>query len=96
MGTAVKWSDLRLDSLSFPPMAQENSFGFVNPSTVLRACHIIPAFASGKVHANSTSLSHCANDSGDYRRYYVNRFVPPWGQSQFIDLTHFLMQICRP
>ena len=95
-GTAAKWSDLRLDTLSFPPMAQENSFGFVDPSAVLRACHIIPAFASGKVHSNSVSQSRCANDGGDYRRYYVNRFVPPCIQSQFIDLTHFLMQICQP
>lgn len=75
-GIAAKWSKLRLDSLSFPPMAQEDSFGFVDPSDVLRACHIMPAFASGKVHSDSISLSRCANDGDDYRRYYVNRSVP--------------------
>lgn len=93
-GPAAKWSDLRFDSLSFPPMARENSFGFVDPSDVLRACHVVPAFASGKVHSDSISLSLCANDSDDYRQYYVNRFVPPCLQNRFIDLTHCLMQIC--
>ena len=73
-GTPVKWGHLRLDSISFPPMAQDSSFGFVDPSDVLRSCHIIPAFASGKVHSDSISLSRCANDGSDYRRYYVNRY----------------------
>lgn len=72
-GSPVNWRDMRLDSISFPPMAHEDSFGFVNPSDVLRGCHIIPAFVSGNVHSDSIGLSRCANDSRDYHRYYVNR-----------------------
>lgn len=68
------WASLRLDCLSFPPMAQEDSFGFVDPSLVLRACHIIPAFNSGKRYADGIGLSAMARDSNDWKCYYVNRF----------------------
>ena len=73
-GTPVKWGHLCLDSISFLPMAQDSSFGFVDPSDVLRSCHIIPVFTSGKVHSDSISLSHCANNGSDYQQYYVNRY----------------------
>ena len=64
---------LRFDTLSFPPMASENSFGFVDPAVVLRGCHIVPAFSGGKVHADGCGLSRCAMDGEDWSSYYVNR-----------------------
>jgi hypothetical protein len=39
---------------------------------VLRACHIIPAFAKGKHHVNGMGLLWCARDSSDWIEYYVN------------------------
>lgn len=71
--TKTGWESCRLDRVKFLPVSDENAFGFVNPSDVLRACHIIPAFTLGKLHADGKGLSHCAQDSSDWVMYYVNR-----------------------
>lgn len=71
---SVAWKDLRLDAVDFPPMASEGAFGFLDPSHVLRGCHIIPAFASGRARLDGVGLSHCARDAHDWSRYYVNRY----------------------
>jgi hypothetical protein len=42
------WSSSRLDSIRFPPMNGENSFGFVDPKDILCGCYIIPHFTKGK------------------------------------------------
>jgi hypothetical protein len=67
------WSDYMLDSLSFPPMADEHSFGFVDPLEILRGCHIVPRPFMGKRRADDIPISKCANDANDWRAYYVNR-----------------------
>jgi len=54
-------------------MAADDTFGFLNPSDVLRSCHIIPAFAGGKRYADSKGLSFLVHDSADWAEYYVNR-----------------------
>ena len=54
-------------------MASEGSFGFVDPADVLRGCHIIPAFSSGRAHSDGHGLSHSAVDSNDWKCYYVNQ-----------------------
>lgn len=74
-GRGLEWSDRKLDSIRFPPMATEGSFGFVDPRDVLRGCHIIPSFAGGKAHLDEVGLSHCAQDARDWARYYVGRCV---------------------
>lgn len=69
------WSTLTLDAVSFPPMNQNNSFGFVDPKDVLRGCHMLPAFAKGEQHADGVGISRCAKDAKDYKRYYVGRYA---------------------
>jgi hypothetical protein len=69
------WGNSTLDSVRFPPMHHNNSFGFVDPADVLRGCHILPAFAKGKRQANGVSVSRCAKDGKDYKLYYVGRYV---------------------
>ncbi|KAH7904506.1 hypothetical protein BJ138DRAFT_1019068 [Hygrophoropsis aurantiaca] len=69
------WDACQLDRIRFPPMATDGAFGFLDPKDVLRGCHIIPAFADGKVHADGAGLSHCIHDSEDWKGYFVNRFV---------------------
>jgi hypothetical protein len=64
-----------LDSVRFPPMHQNSSFGFVDPRDVLRGCHILPAFAKGKQQANEVGISRCAKDGKDYNLYYIGRYV---------------------
>lgn len=71
-GTAG-WRSLKLDQLEFYPVHDENAFGFVDPSEVLRACHIIPLFSFRKRHEDGHGLSMCARDSSDWTRYVVNR-----------------------
>jgi hypothetical protein len=72
---SVRWDDCKLDSVHFPPMAREGAFGFVDPSCVLRSCHMIPAFVAGKVHSDAIGLSHIAQDMNDWCHYRVNRCV---------------------
>lgn len=73
--TQISWGSHRLDRIQFPPMAEDDSFGFVDPSDVIRGCHIIPAFSGRKVHTDGKGLSFCAQDSLDWVSYYVNRCV---------------------
>lgn len=72
---AGDWARSALDQISFPPMASEDAFGFLDPADVVRGCHIIPAFAKKKCYIDGQGLSRCAMDSGDWRSYYVNRCV---------------------
>jgi len=67
------WISSKLDTLHFPPMDGEFSFGFVDPDDVLRGCHIIPTFAKGKRHSDRVGVSRCAKDGNDYHQYYVGR-----------------------
>ena len=70
---SVQWHERRLDSLCFPPMVDSDAFGFVDPRDVLRGCHLIPTFRNGRLHRDEISLSRCAKDARDWRRYNVNR-----------------------
>lgn len=72
---SLGWDNHDLDSLYFMPMADERAFGFVDPKDVLRGCHIIPTFSSGRVHLDGVGLSCCARDALDWVRYCVNRCV---------------------
>ncbi len=67
------WKSLRLDRLSFPPMAERTSLGFVDPDLVLRSCHLIPAYSFGKARDDGISISRMLRDSRDWKYYYVNR-----------------------
>lgn len=67
------WDTLRLDHIQFPPICEDDAFGFVDPSDVVRGCHMIPAFIAGKAHADGKGLSALACDSSDWVSYYVNR-----------------------
>jgi hypothetical protein len=67
------WKAHQLNQLSFPPMANEDAFGFVDPSDVLRSSHIIPRFAKGRRYSDGVGLSKCAKDSGDWKFYYAGR-----------------------
>lgn len=62
-------SPYRFDRLSFPPMASEGAFGFVDPADVLRSCHIIPAFNQGDCGVEG--MSTFAQDSEDWEAYYI-------------------------
>ena len=73
MEDCLGWEQHALDTVKFLPMADENAFGFVDPVNVLRACHVIPSFANGRLRPDSIAMSHCANNSDDWRQYCINR-----------------------
>jgi hypothetical protein len=72
-GTCGGWDNRKLDRIQFAAMSAQGTFGFLDPADVLRACHVIPAFAKGVLHIDGMGLSHCAQDSKDWVEYYVNR-----------------------
>lgn len=75
----VRWfdtnqsSNLSLDRLIFPPMASKDAFGFIDPTHVLRGCHLLPAFSEGKRHLDGIGLSRSARDGQEWKAYFVNR-----------------------
>ena len=62
-----------LDRLVFPSVSRQGAFGFLDPSDILRGCHIIPAFAKGKTFPDGRGMSKWARDSDDWKGYYVSR-----------------------
>lgn len=73
-GVSTTWAPLRLDLLSFPPATDEDAFGFLDPSLVLRSCHLIPAFALGKKDVEKAGHVLLPPRNGnDWNGYYVNR-----------------------
>jgi hypothetical protein len=70
------WKERRLDRVGFVPENDPNqdAFGFVDPSQVLRGCHLIPAFADGRTTGLlQNSVARDDVDQGDWQFYYVNR-----------------------
>ncbi|KAI9059487.1 hypothetical protein FKP32DRAFT_1657872 [Trametes sanguinea] len=72
------WEAKRLDRVGFVPESDEGAFDFVDPADVIRACHLIPAFAEGRTTSllGPSSLARTPSENHeDWERYYVNRFV---------------------
>ncbi|KAH7868122.1 uncharacterized protein C8R40DRAFT_1164102 [Lentinula edodes] len=65
----------KLPKVGFVPEDKEFAFGFLNPSQVIRACHLIPAFVHGKSNdLLATRLPTAARkvgESEDWLNYYV-------------------------
>lgn len=66
------WEAHTLERVRFLPLTNPTAFGFVDPGAVLRACHIIPAFARGRRNLNG-GISSLSGDKDDWLEYYVNR-----------------------
>jgi len=69
------WETGKLDRIHFPPITDEDAFGFLDPRDILRASHITPIFALGQVHVDGIGLSKIAKDYQDWRFYYITRYV---------------------
>ena len=62
----------RLERLRFVAHASGAAFGFVHPSHVIRACHLIPAFHHGRTFEYSPP-SMARDMAGDWKFHFVNR-----------------------
>ncbi|KAH7916940.1 hypothetical protein BV22DRAFT_968511, partial [Leucogyrophana mollusca] len=69
------WEAHGLDTVRFAPMTEDDAFGFVDPADVVRGCHLVPAFARGRLHSDGIAMSSAARDANDWKYYYVNRYV---------------------
>lgn len=67
------WQARRLDAVGYVPQS-EGAFGFIDPTNVLRAAHLIPSFEHGytKELLPKSAVWDTA-DEGDYEQHYVNR-----------------------
>ncbi|KAG6908713.1 hypothetical protein DXG01_003558, partial [Tephrocybe rancida] len=73
---SARWSEehLGLDQLKFAPIFDNpDAFGFIDPSDIIRGCHIVPRFCSSQPHSDGKGASGLANDGRDWCTYYVNR-----------------------
>lgn len=55
-----------------------DAFGFLNPSSVIRGCHLIPSFSDGQtlnLLPYHPSLGRGVDEAFDWARFYVNMYV---------------------
>ena len=64
----------RLPKIGFIPSDSGTAFGFIDPSLVLHACHLIPAFTDGRTDSllRPGSVARERNAIDDWAAYYVN------------------------
>lgn len=67
-----------LPKVGFVAESEPAPFGFLDPSLVIRACHLIPAFADGRTSSLLTanpSAGRPVGDVDDWSAFYVNWYV---------------------
>ena len=72
------FKNARLPKVGFVPDTDESAFGFLDPGLVIRACHLIPAFAAGRttdLMRPGTSLGRLPGEVDDWVSFYVNMCV---------------------
>ncbi|RDX47354.1 hypothetical protein OH76DRAFT_1526067 [Lentinus brumalis] len=77
-GTRVR----RLERVRFVPHSTSGAFGFVDPSHVIRACHLIPVFRHGRTY-EYLPPSTARETAGDWKYFSVNR------QVNSVHITHY-------
>ncbi|KAF8577949.1 hypothetical protein K439DRAFT_1648918 [Ramaria rubella] len=67
----------RYDRIGFVTESDDTEpFGFLDPANVVRACHLIPAFADGRTNdLLGPSVARPEGENDNWTHYYVNRFV---------------------
>ena len=79
LGLDPEWNggqdNRRMHRIGFVPFegdAEGPAFGFIDPATVIRACHLIPAFTEEKTTA-LLPPSKFRDAAGEYVNYFVNQ-----------------------
>ncbi|KAF9232549.1 hypothetical protein BU15DRAFT_90630 [Melanogaster broomeanus] len=65
------FKEARLPKVGFVPDTDEDAFGFLDPTLVVRGCQLIPAFAEGP----GSSLGRLPEETDDWASFYVNIFA---------------------
>jgi hypothetical protein len=64
----------RLPKIGFLDETDPFAFGFLDPSLIVRGCHLIPAFADGRTQdllTTNPSLGRPPGETDDWTAYYV-------------------------
>ncbi|KAG6913541.1 hypothetical protein DXG01_006101 [Tephrocybe rancida] len=81
--TSSGWGARHLDRITFPLLAEADSFGFLDLANDVWACHIIPQFFGGKGSHETHGMSRLVEDIQDWDlfvdRDMVMRYL--WGSS---------------
>lgn len=86
----------RLPKIGFVPDSDAAAFGFLDPSLVVRGCHLIPAFNDGRTSdllQTTTTAGRPAGEVDDWLAFYVNMYV--LSSSRVFDSSS-AFQLCRP
>ena len=73
-GCQFGFKEARLPKVGFVPHTDPLAFGFLDPSLVLRGCHLVPAFADGKT-LDLLPVMHSAARSPDEHKDWVAFYV---------------------
>lgn len=72
----------RLPKIGFIPDSDEFAFGFLDPSLVLRGCHLVPSFEDGRTTELLTIMPNTkatearpSNECDDWANFYVGMYV---------------------
>ena len=64
----------RLHKIGFVPSSDPGAFGFLDPSLIIRACHLVPSFADGRTDLllrRGPSAGRSIGESLDWMNFYV-------------------------
>jgi len=74
-GRSFSQKHAQLPKIGFVPDSDEFAFGFLDPSHVVRGCHLIPSFVDGKTQdllsTDGRSLGRVGTEDDDWANYYV-------------------------
>jgi hypothetical protein len=65
----------RLPMIGFIPDSDPQAFGFLDPSLVIRACHLLPVFKNGRTSAllrTTNTIGRPLDEVDDWTNFYVN------------------------
>lgn len=65
----------RLPKIGFVPDTDSSAFGFLDPSLVIRGCHLVPSFADGRtatlLNTSTLTAARQPDETDDWTNYYV-------------------------
>jgi hypothetical protein len=65
----------RLPKIGFIPDTDSSAFGFLDPSCIIRGCHLVPSFADGRtselLHTSTLTAARHPGETDNWVNYYV-------------------------
>ena len=79
----------RLHRIGLTDSEDPTSYGFLNPSNVLRAVHLIPAFSNNLKNQEGGDNNNNNNDDADPELYYVSMYATPGSSFTRIEIDKY-------